>query len=190
MSNNRSLRFFVVLLFAAAASASLVLADVGGLGQNANTGATEDTTQSTGDVSGEQTDLSGTYTGTVTMSGGHEMSGQGTLTITGNTFTLAVDTMTHSGRIYAVTTRGYIGAALYFTDMPDPRTNTPVVANVRARRSGDRLTLQPVPGASTRLTFGTAARGTRRRGRRPAAEPATDTNTNTNMNANAAAPPR
>ena len=189
MSNNRSLRFFVVLLFAAAASASLVLADVGALGQNANSSTTDDTTQSTGDVSGEQTDLSGTYTGMVTMTGGHDMTGQGTLTITGNTFTLAVDTMTHSGRIYAVTTRGYTGAALYFSDMQDPTTKTPVVANVRARKSGDRLTLTPVPGASTRLTFGTAARrGTRRRARRPAADTTMDANMN--MSTNTATPPR
>jgi hypothetical protein len=184
VSNNRSLRFFVVLLFAAAASASLVLADVGALGQNA----AEDTTQSTGDVSGEQTDLSGTYTGMITMTGGHEMTGQGTLTITGNTFTMEMEGMSHSGRIYAVTTRGYTGAALYFTDMQDPRTNTPVVANVRARKMGDRLTLTPVPGTSTRLTFGTAARRGTRRTRRQAADPAMDANMN--MNTNAATPPR
>jgi hypothetical protein len=97
------------------------------------------------------------------MSGGHEMNGQGTLTITGNTFTLESEGMTHNGRVYAVTTRGYTGAAFYFTDLTDSTTNTPVVANVRARKvGGDRLTLAPVPGARTRMTFGTAGGGRRR----------------------------
>jgi hypothetical protein len=127
-----------------------------GMAQDAN---------ASGNVGGDQTDLSGTYTGNVTMSGGHEMSGPGTLTITGNQFSLESGGMTHSGRIYAVTTRGYTGAAFYFPDLTDPNTKTPVVANARARKSGDRLTLSPVPGASTRLTFGTGGGGGGRRGR-------------------------
>lgn len=251
MSNKSSLRNLVVLLFAAFASAALVLVDAGALAQNANSSPTEDaaaqnsngaapaprrgrrgrrgraaaanananantgdatgadtgttdpamdpsgqtgggtgsgTGAGSGDVSGEQTDLSGTYTGQLTMTGGHEMSGEATITITGNSFTLTSGGMTHNGRVYAVTTRGYVGAAFYFSDVQDPGTQTPVVANVRARRSGDRLTLSPVPGASTRLTFGTAGGGTRgRRGRRPAA--ATETNSNTGDNSNAT-PPR
>jgi hypothetical protein len=171
VSNKSSLRFFVVILSAAVTSAALVLADPGVVAQNTNSSTTADAgaqeeERRTGDVSGEQTDLSGTYTGRVTMTGGHDMSGDGTLTITGNTFTLTVDTMTHNGRVYAVTTRGYVGAALYFSDVTDPATNTPVVANVRARKSGERLTLSPVPGSRTRLTFGTAAGGRGRRGRR------------------------
>jgi hypothetical protein len=212
VSNKSSLRFLLVILSAAFATAALVLADVGALAQNSNSStttpeagaentntaaprrgrrrgrrraATATTTDATttdagatggtgagmgsgtgegtgaggqddmrpGDLSGEQVDLSGTYTGRVTMAGGHDMTGEGTLTITGNTFTLAVDTMTHNGRVYAVTTRGYVGAAFYFTDITDATTNTPVVANVRARKSGERLTLTPVAGSRTRLTF-------------------------------------
>lgn len=195
MSNKKSLRFLVVILSAAFATAALVLADSGARAQNTNSSTpTEagaentntaaprrgrgrrgrrpvreiaiiapDTTSTdagaqTGsagerDLSGERADLSGTYTGRVVMTGGHEMSGEGTLTITGNTFTLAVDTMTHNGRVYAVITRGYIGAAFYFPDITDSTTNTPVVANVRARKSGERLTLTPVSGSRTRLTF-------------------------------------
>ncbi|HEX8352480.1 MAG TPA: hypothetical protein VF611_06270, partial [Pyrinomonadaceae bacterium] len=97
-----------------------------------------------------------------------------------------VDTMTHNGRVYAVTTRGYVGAAFYFTDVTDPATNTPVVANVRARKSGERLTLSPVPGARTRLTFGSGGGGTRgRRGRRGGAmNMNANTGDNTNANAN------
>jgi len=101
---------------------------------------------------GMNEDLSGTYTGRVVMSGGHEMSGQGTLTITGNTFTLESEGMTHRGRIYAVNTRRYIGAALIFEDLTDPATNTPLAVSVRAR-TGNRFSLTPVPGSRNRLTF-------------------------------------
>ncbi len=102
---------------------------------------------------GEQTDLSGTYEGRLRMTGGHDMSGPATLTITGNQFTLTGEGMNHSGRVYAVTTRSYTGASFFFTDLPDSTTNTPVVVTVRARKHGDRLNLSPVPGTRTRLTF-------------------------------------
>lgn len=108
---------------------------------------------SRGDLSGETVDLSGTYTGRVTTTGGHEMSGDAELTITGNTFTLTGEGMTHNGRFYAVLTRGATSAALYFADIQDPATSTPVVFNVRARKSGERLTLSPAPFTKNRLTF-------------------------------------
>ncbi|HYE15710.1 MAG TPA: hypothetical protein VD968_14805 [Pyrinomonadaceae bacterium] len=102
---------------------------------------------------GEQTDLSGNWTGRVRMTGGHEMSGEATLSITGNSFTLSGEGMTHNGRVYAVTTRGYTGAAFYFSDITDPATNTPVVASTRVRRSGTRITITPVPFTRTRMNF-------------------------------------
>jgi hypothetical protein len=206
VSNNSKLRFLVVLLFAAFATAALVSADIGALAQNANSSTTGDASMQnsndnmtakprrgrrgrrrgrrggkaatttdagaamdpngtaasqsgTGDVSGEQTDLSGTYTGHVMMSGGHDMEGDGTLTITGNTFQLESSGMTHGGRVYAVTTRGYTGAAFYFTDLTNSATNTPVVANTRARKSGDKLWLMPVPGTSTKMMFSSGGGG-------------------------------
>ncbi|HYN84986.1 MAG TPA: hypothetical protein VER32_07025 [Pyrinomonadaceae bacterium] len=114
--------------------------------------APEASTQDTG--GGAQEDLSATCTGRLTMTGGHEMSSNdATITITGNTFTLTADGMTHSGRIYAVNTRRYIGAALIFTDLTDPVTNTPLACSVRVRRTGTRLSATPVPGARNRLTF-------------------------------------
>jgi hypothetical protein len=157
-----------------------------GTGAGAGTGAgmTQDEDMPR-DLSGERVDLSGNYTGHVTMSGAHEMDAEGTLTITGNQFTLASEGMTHNGRVYAVVTRGYIGAAFYFSDITDPTTNTPVVANVRARKTGERLTLTPVPNTRTRLTFGTAGR--RGRARRGAA-PTTDANSNTGDNSNTTPP--
>jgi hypothetical protein len=142
---------------AAFASTTLALADVGALGQNTNSSTPEEPPapqQRSEDVSGEQTDLSGTYTGRLTMTGGHEMSAnEATLTITGNTFTLTGEGMSHNGRVYAVTTRGYTGAAFYFADMTDSTSNTPVVAPVQVRRRGNSFRLSPVPGARTRMTF-------------------------------------
>jgi len=220
VSNHSKLRFLVVLLFAAFATAALVSADIGALAQNANSSTTggesaQDSNANmmgttrrggrgrrgrrgrrarrgraanaaavaaaeggamidpnggaaaqSGDVSGEQTDLSGTYAGHMTMTGGHEMSGEVSLTITGNTFTITGEGMTHNGRVYAVTTRGYTGASFYFSDISNPATNTPVVATVRARKRGDGLWLSPVPGTQTRMTFGTGGGGGGGRGRR------------------------
>jgi hypothetical protein len=136
------------------------------------------------DLGGERADLSGTYTGHVTMSGGHDMDGAATLTINGNTFQLAGEGMNHAGRVYAITTRGYVGAAFYFTDLTDSTTNTPVVANVRARKTGERLTLSPVPNTRTKMTFAVGGR----RGR-PRKGAATDANSNTGDNSNTT-PPR
>lgn len=210
MSNKSTVRFFVVLLFAAFSSAALVLADAGALVQNTNTSTTEESVQndnananmtaprrgrrgrrrpaaaadananttmepgttpetsgaaaaaqdddSRGDLSGEQVDLSGTYEGRVTTTGGHEMAGPATLTITGNTFTLTGEGMNHNGRVYAVLTRGEASAAFYFTDISVGTPPTPLVFNVRARKRGESLRLWPAPQTSNRLTF-TQGRG-------------------------------
>jgi hypothetical protein len=115
---------------------------------------------------GVDTDLSGNYTGPLSLSGGHEMSGDATLTVNGNQFTLESGGMTHTGRIIAVTTRGYTGATLYFSDVTDTRSNTPLAVSVRARRRGDQLTLEPVPGARNVMRFGSPGRrAAGRRGR-------------------------
>ena len=192
MSNNSRLRFLVVLLLAAFASATLVLADAGALGQNSNSSMPEESTpaatQSREDISGEQVDLSGTYTGRVTTTGGHEMSGEATLTITGNTFTLTGEGMSHNGRVYAVLTRGATSAAFYFSDIQDSATNTPVVFNVRARKRGERLTLTPAPNTRNRMTFG--AGGGRRVRSMSVIAPVVNDNSNTGDNSNSATPPR
>lgn len=197
VSKMSRLRFFVVLLCAVFASAALVAADAGALGQNSNSSMTEEPAanananaatprrgrrrgrrnppqivneisviapigqddDSGGDLSGETVDLSGTYTGRVTTTGGHEMSGDAELTISGNSFTLTGEGMSHTGRFYAVVTRGATSAALYFNDIQDPATSTPVVFNVRARKRGDSLTLTPAPSVTkNRMTF-TPGRG-------------------------------
>jgi hypothetical protein len=152
---NRKIRisFFVVILTAAVAVLALSVAGSGTLAQNANSSTTTEAAGAQETPGGEQADLSGTYKGRLTMTGGHKMSGPATLTITGGTFTLEGEGMNHSGKVYAVTTRGYTGASFFFGDLTDDTTKTPVVATVTARKTATRLTLTPAPGTSTRLTF-------------------------------------
>jgi hypothetical protein len=198
VSKNSKIRFLVVLPAVTFLAFAVSVPDLGALAQNTNGSTTEneamptDTTAAaaqdpdTGTRSpGEPADLSGTYTGNVRMTGGHEMNGQGTLTITGNTFTLESEGMTHSGRVIAITTRGYTGASFYFNDVTDPASNTSLAASVRARHGGGRLSLTPVPGARNRFWFnagGGGGGGRRRRGRRRGG--AMNMNANTNMDEN------
>jgi hypothetical protein len=128
-------------------------------------------------AAGEQTDLSGTYTGTINCMGN---TGDATLTVNGNQFTLS-GASSGSGRITAETTRGYTGATLRF-DAAGGGTATSV--SVRAKKSGDRLWLMPVPGEPNKCSFtpgGGAGmrgtRGTRHRGHRTAKPAATETTT-------------
>ena len=106
----------------------------------------------------EQTDLSGTYTGVFDCADAG-VSGETTLTITGNQFTLSDG---KTGRITAVTTRGYTGAAMQFGE--STVGSTPVIVSMRARKTGDRLTLMPVAGSGRVCSFTPA--GSRRRSRR------------------------
>ena len=143
-------------LFALFAAVVLVGVDLPTRAQNANSSTATETPAGTQDAratEGTQEDLSGTFTGNLRTSGGHEMSAPSTLTITGNQFTLASEGMNHSGRVLAVTTRGYTGASFFFSDLTDADTKTPVVASVRVRRYGNRLSVDPVPGTRTRMTF-------------------------------------
>ena len=101
----------------------------------------------------EQTDLSGTYEGTFECSDAG-VSGETTLTITGNNFTLSDG---KSGRIVASTTRGYTAVAMQFGEVimatPGQAGTPPVIVSMRARKSGNRLTLSTVPGARRVCTF-------------------------------------
>src|SRR6266498_785212 len=116
----------------------------------------------------EQTDLSGTYTGTFDCSDAG-VNGETTLTITGNQFTLADG---KSGRIVAATTRGYTGVAMQFGEfIPATGTSaasTPTIVSMRGRKSGDRLTLTTVPGTTHVCSFtpAGASRSTSSRRRR------------------------
>lgn len=121
-----------------------------------------------------QTDLSGTYAGTFNCESAGLM-GDTTLTITGNQFTTADG---KSGRIVASSTGGYTAVALQIgestpaTGMTQTSTAAapPQIISLRARKSGDRLTLMSVPGSMQKCSFTptrTTARG--RRQRTPAA---------------------
>jgi hypothetical protein len=132
----------------------------------------------------EQTDLSGTYTGKVNYPDA-SLTGDATLTITGNNFTLAAGSTTQSGRVTAVTTCGYTGVTMMFGDLtpPTPSPNPPAAlpaVSLRAKKMGDRVTLMSVPGEKRMFSFGSGgamgkAKGTRkhRASRKPKAGTAT-----------------
>jgi hypothetical protein len=108
----------------------------------------------------EQADLSGTYTGKVNYPDA-SLTGDATLTITGNNFSLTAGSTTQSGRITATTTCGYTGATMMFGDLtpPAPSPNPPAAlpaVSVRAKKMGDRVTLMTVPGEKRSFSFGTA----------------------------------
>ena len=121
-----------------------------------------------------QTDLSGTYMGTLSC-GSIPATGEGTLTITGNQYTFAPTAggASINGRIVAVTTRGYTAVAMqYGESVPPPPgqpSTPPVIVSLRARKAGDNLTLTGIQGSPLRdcaFTAGSPIRtGRRRRGR-------------------------
>lgn len=111
----------------------------------------------------EQADLSGEYTGKVNYPDA-SLTGDATLTITGNNFTLTAGSTTQSGRVTAVTTCGYTGATMMFGDLtpPIPSRNPPAAlpaVSLRVRKMGNRVTLMTVPGEKRSFSFGTAATG-------------------------------
>jgi hypothetical protein len=122
----------------------------------------------------EQTDLSGTYTGAFDCTDAG-VSGDTTLTITGNQFTLADG---KTGRIVASTTQGYTGVAMQFGESTAATATTPAtvptIVSMRAKKSGDRLTLMAVPGSGRVCSFtpAAAARMGRTRRARSRATPA------------------
>jgi hypothetical protein len=127
---------------------------------------------------GVDENLSGDYTGHVEyMEGGasgRNISGNGTLHIDGNNFTLTVEGSDPiTGRVSAVNTRHYIGASFRMGDWNGSTKESPPPvpqASVRVRRMGNTIWLTPVEGSGAELTFGMAGGGRHRRGRR-AAEP-------------------
>jgi hypothetical protein len=115
-------------------------------------------------LAAEQTDLSGTYTGTFVCDA-VGINGETTLTINGNEFTTADG---KSGRIVATTTRGYTAVALQVNDATGTAAaTTPTILSLRARKSGKRLTLLSPSGETGSCTFTPTATTARSRRTRP-----------------------
>jgi hypothetical protein len=111
-------------------------------------------TTATATAQTEQTDLSGTYTGSFNCDD-IGLTGATTLTINGNQFTTAEG---KTGRIVASTTHGYTAVALQTGDTGTPTagmpaTTAPQIVSLRARKNGDRLTLMPVAGSTHACSF-------------------------------------
>jgi hypothetical protein len=94
-----------------------------------------------------QMDLSGTYAGTFVNCDALGISGDTTLTITGNQFTTSDG---KSGRVIASKTRGYTAVALQMSGAGSP------VVSFRGKKSGNKLTLMPVTGGTSQCTFTTS----------------------------------
>ena len=94
-----------------------------------------------------QVDLSGTYTGTFVNCDAGGLSGETTLTITGNEFTTADG---KRGRVIASRTRGYTAVALQMSGASSK------VMSFRGKKSGNKLTLTPITGSTDQCTFTTA----------------------------------
>ena len=101
-----------------------------------------------------QTDLSGTYAGTFNCDA-LGLTGDTTLTVNGNEFSTADG---KTGRIVASTTHGYTAVALQTGVVPAATATTavagtpaaaPTIVSLRARKSGNRLTLMPVSGGTS-----------------------------------------
>jgi hypothetical protein len=120
----------------------------------------------------EQTDLSGTYTGTFDCADAG-LTGDTTLTITGNQFTTSDG---KSGRITAATTHGYTGVAMQFGELTPATSGQPGVAptivSLRAKKSRDRLTLTSVEGAAHVCSFTPAGSRVAKQRRMPPPAPA------------------
>lgn len=172
--------YFYVIGVAAAMIVAIVSAGLVVSAQNTNSSMTmgeQPTPRRTGRCdpnAQEQTDLSGTYTGK--MKHGDEPARDATITISGNSITMTSGSDTHTGRITAVTTCGYTAVTIMHGDggVSTPGTTTPVnkVLSLRAKRSGNSLTLMSVPGEPEKVMFtsgGGAGRPRRQRARKPAA---------------------
>ena len=129
-------------------------------------------------------DYSGTYTGRINYPE-HNMTGDATLTVTGDQYTLTAGSMTHSGRFIVNTTSGYDAVTLELGPPEAGQSYAPFLS-LRARRVGNGgISLTSVPGERRSFSFTTAGAGGRRtrtrRGRRNAnMSEGMDANTNTN----------
>ena len=97
-----------------------------------------------------QVDLSGTYAGTFNCEAAG-LVGDTTLTINGNEFTTADG---KTGRITASKTNGYTAIALQVNGADANAPST--IISLRGKKSGNKLTLSPIAGATKKCSFVTA----------------------------------
>jgi len=105
----------------------------------------------------QSADLSGTYKGIVNYPDGG-LSGEATLTITGNQFLLSVGNAAQTGRITAITTCNYTAATMMFGEVKKPEPGQPAppplpVISLRAIKKADAVTLTAVPGERRTFSF-------------------------------------
>ncbi len=113
-------------------------------------------------------DLSGTYAGTFNCDA-VGLTGDTTLTITGNQFTTADG---KTGRIVASKSGGYTAVAL---QVGESTATTPAqIVSLRARKSGNRLILTSAPGSTMKCSFSPATTARGRRGQRTPAATGTE----------------
>jgi hypothetical protein len=123
---------------------------------------------------GEAASLDGTYTGTINYPDGG-MTGDATLTITGNNFTLESGGNTQTGTLTTQSWPGQIAVSMRFgTELPAK------ILSLRGKKTGNGLMLMNTSGESHQFSFhsgggGGAMRGGRRRrgSRRRSAAPST-----------------
>ncbi len=96
---------------------------------------------------GDVADLSGTYTGTINYAEGG-MTGDATLTLTSNTFTITAGSATASGTLSARSWPGYTALSMRFGD-----TLPATIVSTRAWHRGNSLRIQSVSGESRAFTF-------------------------------------
>lgn len=96
---------------------------------------------------GDVADLSGTYTGTINYAEGG-MSGEATLTLTSNTFTITAGSATQSGTLSARSWPGYTALSMRFGE-----TLPATIISTRAWHRGNNLRIQSVRGESRAFTF-------------------------------------
>jgi hypothetical protein len=108
-----------------------------------------------------QTDLSGTYTGTTNYAEGG-LSGDTTLTISGNKFTMTSGSTTQEGRVVAVTTCNYTAVTMMFGKEQVSAASGPQPAplpavSLRAEKVGGGLSLQSTEGETRQFSFNPVA---------------------------------
>lgn len=110
----------------------------------------------------ERVDLSGTYKGQINYPAAG-MSGEATLTVNGNRFTLESGSKTERGNVTAIVTCNYTAVAMMFgqwkTPVPGEKVLPPLpMLSLTAVKNADRLSLKPSPSERREFSFEMSAK--------------------------------